>query len=182
MVTGGRPGTRKAVFLDRDGVIVRPEFRDGRSFAPRTLEEFALLPGVAPTLEALKKAGYLLIVVTNQPDVGRGKMQREVLDRMHQSLMASLPLDDIFVCAHAQDAGCGCRKPAPGLLLAAADKWQIDFQRSFMIGDRRSDIEAGEAVGCRTIFVDYNYLEYPPDSPNHRVASLSECVAIVLQH
>ena len=112
-------GLRPAVFLDRDGVIVVPEFRDRRSFAPRRLQDFRLYPEAAASLQKLKRAGFLLAVVTNQPDVGNGLMSRSEVEAMHEIMRRELPLDAIKVCFHGQVEGCDCRKQKPGMISRA---------------------------------------------------------------
>ena len=144
---------RRAVFLDRDGVLNRVEWKNGVCRSPRSLEDFQLLPGVAEACSRLKAAGFLLIVVTNQPEIPRGFLAPALLAAMHDRLREWLPLDDIRVCLHDDGDGCACRKPAPGLLLDAARDWQIDLGRSFMIGDREKDLIAGRRAGCRAILV-----------------------------
>ena len=171
---------KRAVFLDRDGVLNRSRVREGRPCAPVSLAEFELLPGVAEAVTGLRKAGFLLIVVTNQPDVASGVVSREVLEQIHQELRVLLPIDDIKVCCHVEEDGCTCRKPKPGMLLEAAREWSIDLNRSFMVGDRWRDVSAGKAAGCRTIFVDYGYAERLIDPPDFRVTSLREAASIIL--
>jgi D-glycero-D-manno-heptose 1,7-bisphosphate phosphatase len=178
-----RAGTdfRKAVFLDRDGVLVVPTFRDGRSFAPLNLDEYRFYPEAAACLKRLKQAGFALVVVTNQPDVGAGRVDREVVEEMHRRLAEALPVDAIKACFHTQQDRCACRKPEPGMFFAAARELGIDLSASFMVGDRRSDIEAGAAAGCRTVFVDLGYtVEKPPDRPNCAVKSLTEATKWIL--
>lgn len=170
-----------AVFLDRDGVLNRSTLRDGRPAAPRSLEEFVLLPGAAEAAEKLRAAGYRLIVVTNQPDVATGSLARKTVEEMHARLRQWLPLDDIEVCYHIDEDRCDCRKPKPGMILRAARKWSIDLGRSYLIGDRWRDVSAGKNAGCRTIFIDYGYDEAGPDRPDYVVSSLSEAGAIILQ-
>jgi len=175
-------GPRRAVFLDRDGVINRAFVRDGKPFPPPTPQELEVLPDVPEALHELKKAGYKLVVVTNQPDVGRGKQSRQTLDAMHESLLASLPLDDILVCCHTDLDNCDCRKPIPGMLLEAARKHNIDLTASFMVGDRWRDIDAGYNAGCKTILIDYGYSERPPDrEPDLRVGSLREAADWIIR-
>ncbi len=172
----------RAVFLDRDGVINRPIVRNRRPYPPRSLEEFVLLPGVPSSVSDLKKAGFLVIVVTNQPDVARGTQSRETVDLMHDRLRAELPLDEILVCWHDDLADCECRKPKPGLMLSAGHKFGIDMARSFMIGDRWRDVDAGSAAGCRSLLIDYGYSERPPDTkPVERTGSLREAVDWILR-
>jgi D-glycero-D-manno-heptose 1,7-bisphosphate phosphatase len=171
---------RPAVFLDRDGVIVVPEFRDGRSYAPTTIEAFRLYDSAADELGRLKDARYLLVVVTNQPDVARGIIAPATLEAMHRRLAAELPIDMIRTCIHDGKDGCACRKPKPGMLLAAAELLNIDFGTSYMVGDRGSDIEAGHMVGCRTIFIDLGSNETKPARPTFGVRSLAEAVDAIL--
>ena len=121
-------------------------------------------------LEALREAGFRLIVVTNQPDVARGTQKREVVEAIHSELMEALPLDEIRVCFHDDADQCHCRKPAAGLLFDAS----VDLAMSFMVGDRWKDIEAGKLAGCRTVFIDYGYGEKQPDDFDRRVSSLLE--------
>jgi D-glycero-D-manno-heptose 1,7-bisphosphate phosphatase len=153
---------RRAVFLDRDGLINRPIIRDGKPYPPRSLDEFELLPGVDKACQMLKEAGFLLIVVTNQPDVGRGTLQRGAVEQMHAAMLEQVSIDRVMVCYHGgEKAGdpCDCRKPRPGMLLNAAKELRIDLARSFMVGDRWRDIECGARAGCQTIFIDWGYKE-----------------------
>ncbi len=150
---------RKAVFLDRDGVLNRAVIRDGKPYPPATVSEMQLLPRVEQALTALKTAGFLLIVVTNQPDVARGTTTRAAVDAIHEALMTALPLDEIRCCFHDDHDACSCRKPAPGALLEAAAEHDLSLADSFMVGDRWRDIEAGHGAGVRTILIDYAYCE-----------------------
>ena len=176
-----RPGLAPAVFLDRDGVIVVPEFRDQRSFAPRRLQDFRLYPEAAASLGRLKRAGFLLAVVTNQPDVGRGLIPRAEVEAMHEVITRELPVDAIKACYHGQADECSCRKPKPGMILAAAAELGIDLERSFMVGDRKSDVEAGRAAGCATVFIDLGYAEPAPEAPDYVVRSISEAADIIIE-
>ncbi len=175
-------GARPAAFLDRDGVIYRSIVRDGKGYAPTTVAEVEILPGVSEAVEALHAAGLLVIVVTNQPDVGAGRVSPNVVEAMHTSLRARFPIDDIRVCYHVNFDRCACRKPKPGMLLDAAAQWGIDLPRSFMVGDRSSDTAAGRAAGCRTVFIDYGYDELNDETPDIVVGSLIEASAWILAH
>ncbi len=177
---GVDPVTRRAVFLDRDGVINRALIRNGRPYPPASVAELEVLPGVLSALSRLRAAGYRLVVVTNQPDVARGKTTRGAVEALHAVLQAQLPLDEFRVCYHDDWHRCECRKPAPGLLLAAARESGLDLSASFIIGDRWRDIEAGRRAGCHTIFIDYGYSEKQPTAPDARVKSLAEGVEVVL--
>ncbi len=156
---------RRAVFLDRDGVINRAVVRDGKPFPPAGVDDFELLPDVASSLHALKAHGFAIYVITNQPDVTRGTQTREAVENIHQALSSSLPIDDIFVCYHDDHDECDCRKPLPGLLLEARSKHNVDLSRSFMVGDRWRDIDAGHNAGCKTVLIDYGYRERAPARP-----------------
>lgn len=172
---------RRAVFLDRDGVLVVPTFRCGRSFAPTTLAEFKLYPEAGQCLERLQRAGFRLVVVTNQPDVGAGLVPREVVDEMHAQLCRLLPIDTIKSCFHTQVERCACRKPLPAMLIEAAAEWEIDLRASVMVGDRESDIEAGRAAGCRTAFIDLGYAAEPrPQFADFIASSLSDATDWIL--
>jgi D-glycero-D-manno-heptose 1,7-bisphosphate phosphatase len=172
---------RAAVFLDRDGVIVRAEVRNGKSYAPRRLEDFRLLPGAGESIRALRANGFLTIVVTNQPDIGNGLVDPTVVEEMHAIMRRKLPLDSIEICPHRQTDDCECRKPRAGLLRAAADRFSIDFSSSFMVGDRCSDMVAGRAVGCYTLFVDRGYDRCSDIRPDAVVRSLRQAVQHILK-
>lgn len=165
----------RAVFLDRDGVLNRSLVKDGKPYPPLSLQELEILPQVTEALTILKNAGFLLICVTNQPDVARGKQKREIVEAIHEKLLNYLCLDEILTCYHDDRDHCQCRKPLPGLLLKAAEQYSIDLSQSFMVGDRWRDIEAGANAGCRTILIDYGYQEKGPlTAANLKVTSLKE--------
>jgi histidinol-phosphate phosphatase family protein len=173
---------QRAVFLDRDGVLNEAIVREGRPYPPAGVAELRIPPGTAEALKRLRDAGFALIVVTNQPDVGRGKLTRGAVEEIHAALRARLPVDDFYTCFHAGTEECACRKPKPGLLLKAAAERSIDLQHSFIIGDRWRDIDAGAAAGCRTVLIDYHYDEHGPDNaPDLRARGLSEAVEWILR-
>ena len=175
-----RLSKNKAAFLDRDGVINRAIIRKGRAYSPILLKDFKFLPKVAPAVKALKAAGFKIILVTNQPDVGAGKQKLAVVKAMHRLVRSKLAPDDIEVCYHTQEQGCSCRKPKPGMLLQAAKKWRIDLKKSFMVGDRWRDVEAGKAAGCQTIWVKAGYKEKKAENPDAVVSSLYEASRWIL--
>jgi D-glycero-D-manno-heptose 1,7-bisphosphate phosphatase len=171
------------VFIDRDGVLSKALVRDGKPYAPATLAEFEIDPSAGASLERLRSAGYLLIVVTNQPEVGRGNVARSTVDAMHHLLRETLPLDDVLVCYHRDADGCNCRKPRPGLLLDAAERFGIGLPSSFMVGDRWRDIDAGAAAGCRTVLIDHAYSERAPEhAPDAVVGSLAAATDWIVAH
>lgn len=176
-----KQGLRRAVFLDRDGVLNRVIVRNRKPYPPASLEELEILPGVPDALHTFEAAGLLLVGVTNQPDVARGTQKRETVEAINAALLAALPLNDIFVCYHDDGDDCDCRKPQPGLLTRAATKYEIDLASSFMIGDRWKDIEAGRRAGCATILIEYGYAENSPVSvPDYHVHSLPEAAVWIL--
>ena len=170
----------RAVFLDRDGVLNVAPVVDGRAGSPRQLSEMQIAPGAAEALQCLRAAGFKLIVVTNQPEVARGKIAIETLDAMHAALRAQLPIDEIRVCLHDNGDRCDCRKPRPGMILDAARESGIELTSSYLIGDRWRDVEAGRRAGCRTVLIDYGYDE-PDVPPDHRARSIREAADWVLQ-
>lgn len=155
------PIKRRAIFLDRDGVLNDVVDR-GERFevcgkrvrwtAPFSLEEFHFRPAIIETLEAMRTLDFLRIVATNQPDVAYGLLAQAVND-CFMEMTHALPVDDVFVCYHTRYEDCSCKKSKPGMLLQAAAKWDIDLPRSYMIGDSATDLQAGEAAGCRTILI-----------------------------
>jgi D-glycero-D-manno-heptose 1,7-bisphosphate phosphatase len=175
-----RDVVRRAVFLDRDGVLNRAIVRNGRPYSPASLAELEIPAGVPEILRELKAAGSLLLGVTNQPDVARGTQRRAVVEAINAALLVALPLHEILVCYHDDRDGCQCRKPLPGLLLQAAAKYMIDLSSSFMVGDRWRDVEAGRRAGCTTVLIEQGYLEEESSLPDYRVRSLPEGGAWIL--
>lgn len=169
---------RPAVFLDRDGVLTVPIFSDGRSFAPRDLADFRVYPDAAASVARLKQAGFLVIVVTNQPDVANGLVSAATLDEMHCRLRDWVAVDDIETCTDSRANAGPRRKPGPGMLLDAARRWSIDLPASFLVGDRASDIAAGIAGGCRAcVFIDRGYTA--EDRPTAQAATTTDLAGAV---
>ncbi len=171
---------KKAIFLDRDGVINNTLLKMGKMRAPYTLEEFSFINGVREAVTKLKEKGFVLIVVTNQPDVARGWVSREGVDVVNQYVMSELEVDDLISCFHTEKDGCECRKPKPGMLTNSAKKWDVDLSRSFMVGDRMSDVEAGLAAGCTTILVGDGEEDVGLKSPHFRAKDLNSSVQWIL--
>jgi len=173
---------RRATFLDRDGVLNRAIVRNGTPYPPRGLAELEIVPDAPTALADLRAAGFLLIGITNQPDVTRGTQRREVVEAINGVLLAALPLDEILVCYHDDRDECDCRKPLPGLLNQAAARWAIDLSSSFVVGDRWKDIEAGRRAGCATVLIGHGYAEAEPwYLPDYRASSLSEAASWILR-
>jgi D-glycero-D-manno-heptose 1,7-bisphosphate phosphatase len=171
---------KRAVFLDRDGVLNEPVVREGKPYPPGDVSELRVCPGAAAACADLKRAGFVLIVVTNQPDVARGTQSREAVEAMNRELGSVMEIDDFCVCYHDDSAECECRKPKPGLLVGAARKWGLDLAASFMVGDRWRDVDAGIAAGCRTVFIDRGYNERKPVRENFTAKSLREAADWIL--
>ena len=173
---------RRAVFLDRDGVINRALEREHKPFPPTSIAEFEIYPEVPEACRRLKQAGFLLIVATNQPDVGRGTLQQEVVEAIHAEMCRRLPIDRVEVCYHSGrgSSNCDCRKPKPGMLLRAANELSIDLPQSWMVGDRWRDVDCGHAAGCKTILVERNYAEAMHQKPDFSAGNLAEAVDIIL--
>ncbi len=171
---------RRAVFLDRDGVLNRAVVRDGRPYPPSAAAEVEVLPGVPEACATLRRAGFALVLVTNQPDVARGTRTRASVEAINALLRDRLGLDEVRACYHDDRDGCACRKPSPGMLLDSARAGGLDLHRSVMVGDRWRDVEAGRRAGCRTVFVDHQYDERRPAGPDLTVRSLAEAVPWIL--
>ena len=170
----------RAIFLDRDGVLNHPVVREGKSYPPGRVEDLQIYEGLRDPLQRLKDRGFILIVVTNQPDVARGTTPRTTVERINDAIAQEIPaIDKFLVCFHDNADGCDCRKPRPGMLLAGAAEFDVDLERSYMVGDRRGDVEAGIAAGSRTIFVDRGYLEAPPTTYDYKVFSTHEALKII---
>jgi D-glycero-D-manno-heptose 1,7-bisphosphate phosphatase len=170
----------RAVFLDRDGVINRAFVKEGKPYPPKSIDDLEILPGVKEALNRLHEAGYLLIVVTNQPDVARGTSSKKSVEEINNRLAEELPIDYFKICYHDDADACKCRKPLPGLILNSAKEYKINLSKSFMVGDRWSDILAGQSSGCKSFFINYRYLEAQPESPDFIVSSLVEAERIIL--
>lgn len=173
--------THPAVFLDRDGVLNASVVVDGRPYPPASPDQLELLPGVAEACAELAAAGLPLIVVTNQPDIARGKTSAETVDAINARLSELLAVDEVVVCPHDDADECACRKPRPGMLVDAARRRDVALERSVMVGDRWRDIEAGRAAGTRTVFLNRGYAERGPEAPDLTVNELKESVTWIIE-
>jgi D-glycero-D-manno-heptose 1,7-bisphosphate phosphatase len=173
----------RAVFLDRDGVLNVPEVRDGLPFPPKTLEGFRIYPEASEACAMLRQAGFLLVLTTNQPDVGRGEQSLDAVEQMHAHLRKAVALDRIEICTAADSNAPDAhrRKPAPGMVLDAAKALNIDLPRSYLVGDRWRDVECGHAAGCTTIFIERGYAEKLRRPPHHYAANVLEAARLILR-
>lgn len=169
---------RRAVFFDRDGVLSRAVVREGRAYAPLTLKDFIILPEAAEAIAQVHRAGFLAIVVTNQPEIARGQLSWSTLAAMHQRLSDIVRVDDIYVCPHDPKDRCLCHKPQPGLLQQAAHDWNLNLSASFLIGDRWRDVVAGREAGCYTILIERIYSGTA--RPDYRTTDLCSAVRHIL--
>ena len=171
----------KAVFLDRDGVINKPIIIDGKCYAPRLLKDFKIFPKVKSDIKKLKNRGFKVFVITNQPDIGNKLLKKKTLNEMHSLLKTKVPIDKIYFCPHTKNDRCKCRKPKPGMIIKASNNLKIRLKESYVIGDRKTDIDAGLKVGCKTIFVNHNYDEKKPTKQEKTVKSLNAAVKYILK-
>jgi len=168
----------RAVFFDRDGVINEVFIdEDGSPFSPKKLDEFKLKPGIIGVIKGIHDLGYRTIIITNQPNIARGLTKPEELEEINDFLREELDIDDLAFCPHDDDDNCYCRKPKPGMIEEMAKKYNIDLEKSFMIGDTIRDVGAGEAVGCQTIIVDTDYNQGV--KAHHRVESILDITDII---
>jgi len=176
---------RPAVFLDRDGTLNVPVVRDDLPYPPTTVAEFKLFDGAAAACRALHAAGYVLVVATNQPDVGRGTLAQATVEDIHAHLLELIPqIARIEVC-YAPGQGQKSpddyrRKPEPGMLTDAAAALGLDLKRSWMIGDRWRDIDCGHRAGVRSVFIDLGYREQLKTPPAFTAKSIGEAATFIL--
>ena len=168
----------KAVFLDRDGVINEVVFHNSKKpSSPWNIKEFKLLKGIKEPLEILSKMGYLLFVISNQPDISRGFIQKGTTEKINQIIYDKFPIKEIIVCPHDDHHNCNCRKPKPGMILDLTNKWNIDLNKSFFIGDNWKDTEAGKSAGVITILIDYPYNQFVKS--NYKVKNLKSALNLI---
>lgn len=170
---------KRAVFLDRDGVLNKVKLINGRPHPPSEVREVEILEGVKEAIALLKTENFILVVITNQPDVARGQTTQLRVDKINSFIGNSLGIENFYTCSHDDHDDCDCRKPAPGLIFRAASELDLDISKSYFVGDRWRDIAASQAAGCRAFFIDYSYTEQQPQMPFTRVSSLFEAVQFI---
>ena len=174
--------SKKAVFLDRDGVINRAPIIEGLPYSPRNIQELEIILGVREAVTLLFSSGFEIVVVTNQPEVARGFLYIDDIEKIHEEISNQTGLKHFKVCFHDNEDRCDCRKPKPGMLSQAAKEFNLDLKQSFLVGDRWKDIQAGQEVGCRCFFIDYGYCEMKPKPPFDRVTSLLEAARVITEN
>jgi D-glycero-D-manno-heptose 1,7-bisphosphate phosphatase len=171
----------KAIFLDRDGVLNHAPVIHGRPKSPQSISELVILESAKRACAQFKAEKYLQIAITNQPDIARGLVSEKNINDINTAVREALSLDDILTCPHDNNDNCQCRKPAPGMLLAAAAQYGISLEGSVMVGDRWTDIEAGKAVGCKTVFIDYGYQEQRPENVDFNCTNLLDAAPWIIE-
>ncbi len=146
-----------AVFLDRDGIVNQVVFRDGQPSSPYSLAQFQWQAGIHQAVDQLRRAGLLVFVITNQPDLARRKLQLQDHEQIQARVARELAIHDLLACPHDDQDQCACRKPKPGMLLSLAQRWGVDLAESFVVGDSWKDMQAGRAVGCGCILLSQPY-------------------------
>jgi len=171
---------KRAVFLDRDGVVNRSVVISGVPTPPRSCAEISIIDGVVEAIQILKNHNFIPVIVTNQPDVARRVTTQVEVESMNAFIMEATGIDFCYACFHDDADACGCRKPAPGLIFKAAAELDLDIKSSYLVGDRWRDIAAGQAAGCKNFFIDYSYEEKKPVMPFIGVTSLNDAVMVML--
>ena len=177
---GKRTIKNKAIFFDRDGVLNEVKLIQNKPHPPQIVDELVFMSNARNSILKLKKKGFYLLCVTNQPDYERGKQKKEIIEEFNEKVKTFFCLDEIFTCWHSKDGICNCRKPLPGLINTASSIYNIDKSKSYLIGDRKKDIISGLKAGCKTIFIDYNYNEEKPLKANYFANSTIDAVQWIL--
>jgi D-glycero-D-manno-heptose 1,7-bisphosphate phosphatase len=171
---------KRAVFLDRDGVLNHSILLDGIPKPPSSIEDVEIHDGVVEAIQILRKHDYLPVVVTNQPDIARGVATKAQIEEINSFVGAVTNIMHFYTCFHDDKDFCNCRKPSPGLIYLAAIELDICVEDSYMVGDRWRDVSAGQLAGCKTYFIDHGYAETKPEMPYIKVSSLLEAVNLMV--
>ena len=171
-----------AIFLDRDGVVNYSIIREKKPYAPICLDELKIIPEIKSVIDFFKIRKFMVFVITNQPDVARGNVIKDEVEKINASILSQLSIDEIFTCYHDNQDQCECRKPKPGAFIILSQKYNIDLSKSIMVGDRAKDIEAAKNANCPSVFIDYNYNEPKPVDQNYTVDSVEGLLACLEKH
>lgn len=173
---------QKAVFLDRDGVVIETRMRGTKPVAALSLSEVKILPGARNAVERLCLAGYSVFIITNQPDIARGNLSFSEAEKINKKVVEELGgisrIRRLYMCPHDAGDRCACRKPRAGMIFRAAQEFGIDPMQSALIGDRSVDIEAGTEAGCRTVILHAPY--NVGVEANYRALDLEEAVSWII--
>ena len=173
---------KSAIFLDRDGVVNYPVIRENKPYAPLSLDELEIISEIKNVIHVFKQKKFKIFIITNQPDVARGKVKKEVIEDINNFIKSKLSIDEIFTCYHDDQDECECRKPKPGAFFVLAKKYDIDITRSIMVGDRAKDIEAAKNANIPSIFIDYGYNEMKPTEQKYTIKSVTELLRCLENH
>ncbi len=165
-----------AVFLDRDGTLNKNIWRNGKLTPPYSYKEVEIIKGTQEAIKMLRKLNYIPIIITNQPDISRGKVSLQEVNTINKVICEKLQIDYIYMCIHDDNDRCNCRKPKPGMIHKAAEDLKLTLKESILIGDRWRDIHAGQAAGCKSYLIDNNYDEPKPNLPYETVNSVLQLV------
>lgn len=163
---------KAAIFLDRDGTLNKSIWRNGKPTPPYSYSEVELISGTQEAISKLRKLNYIPVVITNQPDVSRGKVSIEAVNRINDVICEMLKIDYLYMCVHDNKDSCECRKPKPGMIYKAASDLDLTLNQSILIGDRWRDIQAGQTAGCKSYLIENDYDEPKPNPPYETVSSL----------
>jgi D-glycero-D-manno-heptose 1,7-bisphosphate phosphatase len=171
-----------AIFLDRDGVVNYSIIREKKPYAPICLDELKIIPEIKSVIDFFKKRKFMVFVITNQPDVARGKVTKDEVEKINASILSQLSIDEIFTCYHDNQDQCECRKPKPGAFVTLSQKYNVDLSKSIMVGDRAKDIEAAKNANCPSVFIDYGYNEPKPVDQNYTVNNIEGLLICLERH
>lgn len=172
---------KKAVFLDRDGVINAIVSRGGKLSVPFSVNEFKVIEGAREAVALLKAHGFVCIVVTNQPDIARGNLSEKNLSAIHKYMQKETGVEAVYFCPHSKDGECNCKKPAMGMVQDAVREHGIVLAESWLVGDRWRDIQMAKNAGLKSILVvtDATKEDVVPMEPDYSVKNLSEAARII---
>jgi D-glycero-D-manno-heptose 1,7-bisphosphate phosphatase len=168
--------SEKAFFFDRDGVLNKAIIKNGKPYPPTSLAELEVVEGSIETLQKLKEKEFKIFVITNQPDVSRGRSEKKKIEEMNKYLQDIMPIDHVYTCYHDDHHQCNCRKPKPGMIIDASRQHNIDLSLSFVVGDRWKDIEAGNSAGCKCFYLDFDYNEKKAKDYYKKINYITEIV------
>ena len=171
-----------AIFLDRDGVVNYTIIREKKPYAPICINELKIIPEIKRVIDFFKQRQFKVFVITNQPDVARGKVTMGEVKKINASILSQLSIDEIFTCYHDNQDQCECRKPRPGAFMTLSKKYNIDLTKSIMVGDRAKDIEAAKNANCPSVFIDYGYNEPKPIDQKYTIDSVEELLTCLERH